>query len=47
MAIKLDMTKAYNHVEQEYLWQNGIEVGFAPRWVDLKNALHWLLISIC
>ena len=35
MAVKLDISKAYNRVEWEFLRQIMLELGFAPRWVHL------------
>ena len=35
MAVKLDISKAYNKVEWEFLRQIMLKLGFAPRWVHL------------
>jgi hypothetical protein len=34
-AIKLDMTKAYDRVEWNYLWSIMTQMGFNDRWVNL------------
>ena len=35
MAIKLDISKAYDRVEWGFLQQIMLKLGFAPRWVHL------------
>ena len=35
MAVKLDISKAYNRVEWEFLRQIMLKLGFAPKWVHL------------
>ena len=35
IAIKLDISKAYNRVEWEFLWNIMLKMGFSAMWVDL------------
>lgn len=37
-AVKLDMHKAYDHIEWAYLEKIMLKMGFAPRWVELIMA---------